>query len=201
MNGHQGLDHLADLAGIEPFYWDIWGNSHGVTPETKRAILTSLGIAAKQEAAVEASVATLEAEPWRRSLPPVLVLREAEVAEVPLVLPAADVDREAEWTLIEEDGFVPEGALSARRCAAYRGPGRWTESSWNAERSSFPLAVSPGYHTLELALADAAATLKLIVTPPRCYLPRQLSEGGRRWGHRSPALRAALPARTGESET
>ena len=56
MNGCHELDHLADLAGIEPFYWDIWGNGHEVSPETKRAILTSLGFAVEQRAAVEASV-------------------------------------------------------------------------------------------------------------------------------------------------
>jgi 4-alpha-glucanotransferase len=181
MNGCRELDHLADLAGIEPFYWDIWGNGHEVSPETKRAILTSLGFAVQQHAAVEASVTALEAEPWRRSLPPVLVLREAEVAEVPLVLPAAEVDRETEWTLIEEGGSCRKGRF--RPADAPQIGARQLEGIQLERRAiELPLAVPPGYHTLELALADAAATLKLIVTPPRCYLPRQLSEGGRRWG-------------------
>jgi len=37
MNGCPELDHLADLAGIEPFYWDICGNRNEASPETKRA--------------------------------------------------------------------------------------------------------------------------------------------------------------------
>jgi 4-alpha-glucanotransferase len=181
MSEDQELDRLADFAGIEPFYWDIWGNRHETSSETKRAILTSLGIETEQDAAVEASLAALEAGPWRRSLPPVLVLREAEIAGVPLVLPAAEVDREAEWTLFEEGGSCRKGRFrpaDAPRIGTRRVDGIQLER----RAIELPLALSPGYHTLELALTDAAATLKLIVAPPRCYLPRQLSDGERRWG-------------------
>ena len=42
MDGLEQLDRLAERAGIESFYWDIWGQQHFATEETKRALLEAL---------------------------------------------------------------------------------------------------------------------------------------------------------------
>ena len=51
MTDARSLDRLADRAGIESAYRDIWGERHETSDQTKRAILSSLGIAAHDDAA------------------------------------------------------------------------------------------------------------------------------------------------------
>ena len=41
----QALDLAAGLWGIEPQFFDIWGNDHVTSVETKQAILRAVGVA------------------------------------------------------------------------------------------------------------------------------------------------------------
>ncbi len=65
------LDRLAALAGIEAGWTDFFGHYRVVPAETKKAFLSAMGFSVGDEAAVAASLADLEGEPWRRPLPPV----------------------------------------------------------------------------------------------------------------------------------
>ena len=38
----QRIDELADLYGVLPGYWDIFGTWHAISPETKKSILTAM---------------------------------------------------------------------------------------------------------------------------------------------------------------
>jgi hypothetical protein len=40
----EALARAAELWGIEPDYWDIWGNRRFTSPETQKAILEALTI-------------------------------------------------------------------------------------------------------------------------------------------------------------
>ena len=92
------------LAGVEHEYWDIWGNHHPVDETGMRAILAALGHSAADEAAVAASIARLEEAPWRRALPPVLIVAEGAPARVPVVLPRPALDLPIQCRLMREDG-------------------------------------------------------------------------------------------------
>ncbi|QNT69250.1 hypothetical protein [Defluviicoccus vanus] len=78
MTNARGLDRLAELAGVESDYWDIWGNHHRVDDAAKGNILAALGIAADSAAAIAASLTQLEDAPWQRFLP-----RRCRVREQP----------------------------------------------------------------------------------------------------------------------
>lgn len=180
MTNARGLDRLTELAGIESDYWDIWGNHHRVDDAAKRNILAALGIAADTPQAIDASLATLETAPWQRLLPPVVVVHENTPIEVPVCIAAARVLGRISAELIEESGrrhefdFRPDEApVEERQILA------------GEERLrvilTVPVSLPPGYHTLRMADTFDGST-RIIVAPPRAYLPPVLGEGGQVWG-------------------
>lgn len=176
----RGLDRLAELAGIESDYWDIWGNHHRVDEQAKRNILAALGIAAETPAAIDASLAALEAAPWQRLLPPVVVVTEKAPIKVPVCIAAARAAGPLSGAVIEESGrrhevtFRPDAEpVTARQLIA--GEERLQITL------TLPVSLPLGYHTLQLAdTFDGSA--RIIVAPERAYLPPALANGGRVWG-------------------
>jgi 4-alpha-glucanotransferase len=180
MSDASNLERLTELAGIEPDYWDIWGNYHPVSAESKRSLLRALGIRAENDAAIAASIRELEESPWCHPLPPVTVVREGGPASFPVTLPADDANIAIACEVTDEDGarhgfsFKPaDAALSNTRTVDGRVLQRRT--------IEIPVALPPGYHTVRLdAVSDE--TMALIVAPGQCYLPERLADGGKTWG-------------------
>jgi 4-alpha-glucanotransferase len=174
------LEHLTELAGIEPDYWDIWGNYHPVSAESKRSLLRALGISAENDAAIAASMRELEEDPWRHPLPPVAVVREGGPATFPVTLPADDADVAIACEVTDENGtrhrfsFRPVDALPSKTRVV---DGRVL----HRRIVEIPVPLPLGYHTVRLA-AVSDETMQLIVTPKRCYLPQVLADGGKTWG-------------------
>ena len=107
------LDRLAEAVGIEPGYYDIWGDWHVVPAEAKRAMLDAMGLAADDESEVEASLAALDRRQWDRAVDPVSVIgSEAQPGGIGVILPA-DGDRRIRWRLIEEGGAEHAGETQA----------------------------------------------------------------------------------------
>ena len=71
----QALDRAAELWGIQPDYWDIWGRHHFTPPETKRAILEALGIRADTREALDAAIQQRLEQEWSRLAPACLMAR------------------------------------------------------------------------------------------------------------------------------
>lgn len=181
-----GLDQLAKLSGVEPEYWDIWGNLHRIDDETKVSILAALGIRANDADAVAASAAALDDADWRRILPPVAVFRIGQAVRVPITLAARLENDALTCRVIDEQGtsksftFVPNqmdlvghrdmgGELMHRRLLA------------------LPFAPPMGYHDLYLGEdgglgKGGGPRTRLIVAPEQCYLPEALAGGARQWG-------------------
>lgn len=180
MTNARGLDRLAELAGVESDYWDIWGNHHRVDDAAKANILAALGIAADSAADIAASLAQLEDAPWQRFLPPVVVAYENTPVEVSLCIPASRLSSPITGELIEESGLrhevivQPDDApLTDRRVVD--GEERVLLSV------VLPVDLPPGYHSLRLAETFDGST-QIIVAPQQAYLPPVLAEGGRVWG-------------------
>src|SRR5437868_12905126 len=70
------LDRAALLWGIEPQFWDIWGNLHVTQPETKQAILRAMGVPVETEERIEQAIAARQQREWKRLVPPCLVISE-----------------------------------------------------------------------------------------------------------------------------
>jgi 4-alpha-glucanotransferase len=174
------LETLAELAGIEPGYWDIWGNRHTVSTAGKRSILGALGIPATNDKTVMDGIRALEEAPWRIPLPPAQIVREGERPRINIAVAAEDRDTNLTFQIIEEGGayhafvFVPrEVPLVDSRVI----DGRDMERRAFELPTTFPL----GYHAVRVKeLGDRI--LQLIVAPTTCYLPEEISGGAKTWG-------------------
>ncbi len=174
------LETLAALAGIEPDYWDIWGNHHVVSSGAKRSILGALGIPATDDAAVAAGIRALEEAPWRTSLPPVTIVREGEKPRIAITIAAEAADTDLTFQLIEEGGAYHAFVIGPRDVPLAETriiDGRQMERRIVELPRTFPM----GYHAVRVKeLGDQI--IQLIVAPKTCYLPEEIADGGKRWG-------------------
>lgn len=185
------LDELAGLAGIEPGYFDIWGNYVEIPAATKMAILEAMGLPAGDEAACAAAIAELRTRPWRRMIDPAVVIAaERQPAALEVTVPQTALSGRLEWALDLEDGTsvmggVPLGDLQqVDECEV---DGAFLVRC----RFDLPTLMPVGYHRLKL---DAAGTgsaggtpceSTLIVAPKRCWTPEDIDPRApdrRYWG-------------------
>lgn len=176
------LDRLCELAGIAPQYHDIWGKAHHPSDGTRIALLKAMGVisvAAELDAALHAR----EAQSWRRSLPPMAVVREdATPYRLRLRIAQRDTKRAHRWTLAPETGETRSGEF--RPGQLFRLQERGIGDECHVEFAlDWHERLPPGYHrvTLETPGGDAATTT-LAVVPERCYVPPALEGQGRVWG-------------------
>lgn len=173
------LAALADYCGIAPEYHDIWGGHHPTSAATRRALLAAMHL--PMEADPAAVQARLDADDWRRPLPPVRVVRAGEAVRVALVLPADATEQPWRWTMILENGgqdggdFVPAALprLGARELDG---------AALARFELELPAVAAAGYHRLTLDDGSAELSMPLIVVPHHCHQPEAIRDGGRIWG-------------------
>jgi len=175
------LDDLARLRGIGDRYYDYRGELKEIGRESKRAILSAMGCNVADAAAIEAELARLDGERWRRLLPPVSVLRPGHGGVV-VALPAASLDQPLEWRVELGSGGERSGQVQAADLAELER--RELDDRWLTRRVlALPDDLPPGLHTLDLNSGDgSSADCTLIVAPARCHEPHALTEGQRLWG-------------------
>ncbi len=153
------IDALSGAVGIAPDWWDVSGARTFVSPESKIALLGSLGLAATSEAEARESLAGLLDETRRRRIPPSLVIRQGEASS----LPVRDAPGAFEARIECEDGRVVEWrALEGEGRAVDLPDGRATIER-NVALPDLPL----GRHKLIVGGIGSALT----VAPARCYAP------------------------------
>jgi len=156
------IDALANAVGIAADWSDIGGKRTIVSPESKIALLTALGLAASSETDARDSLKSVIDETRRRRVPPSLLIRRGEAPVAPL----RDAAGACEARIETEDGRVIEWRTPAgdgvRRALA---DGRTV-----VERIIALPELSVGRHRFVVDGVDCALT----VAPPKCYRP----EGG-----------------------
>jgi len=173
------LDRLARAAGIAPDWADVAGQRHVVTDDTRRALLSAMGLGAATTGQARARLALLAAQRERRPLPRARVVPEGASARIALA--TGDRPRQARGMLhIQgEDGTTHRvhfvfGDLPGDSIVAADGR--------TVARRTVTLPPLPA-GTYEVRDADAPdSACRLIVAPPRCHLPAALRAGGRRFG-------------------
>ena len=160
------LESLAAAHGVATSYVDFADRPTEVAPTAIVAALAALGVDAASDEAMDAALAEVSAAPWRRLLPPSVILRGLPGEVVLHAAEGVAVTLEVEL----EDGScrsVPvDGSVSARR----DGRVRWT----------VPLADLPlGWHRLRATAAEVSGEAVLLVAPRRIELPAGLT---RTWG-------------------
>ena len=163
------IDALANAYGIESEFVDAHGNIQQTTLETKQSLLLALGADAANDRAAQTALDELEHKSWQRMLPPVLVSSAANVA-VPVTC-ATGMDTVC-WRLTLEDGSAQSGSSDIRSLSVIE---QRSAGERNLERRRLVLPELPlGYHQLTIDGADDRMTV--IVTPPACALPKQITQ-------------------------
>jgi (1->4)-alpha-D-glucan 1-alpha-D-glucosylmutase len=176
------LEKLARLYGIEPGYHDVFGNWHAVSEATLRTLLAAMGVNAADAGAVEERLGGWERDAWASAVPPVTVLRSAQLRSGVRIQLREGGQQPLSWRITEESGETRQEGFTPLKLAVlgeHDGP----EGKVRAFALPLPGELPEGYHRLALFEGDALlGSGAVIVVPQRCYLPPMLAAGGRVWG-------------------
>ena len=173
----RSLLRLARMAGVATDYRDAWKKLRRASPDTLRAILGAMRLAAASGDDVAQSIAELDAAEWGALLPPVAVVAAGSEAVVPLTV---EKGGRAFWRILLESGEQREGSVDFDALTVI---GERRERSRRRRRLALPIdpASPPGYHRLAVTIGADSAETALIVAPGRCYLPPEPEERARGW--------------------
>ena len=181
MSDHAALTRLAEQAGIESAYQDIWGRRHGISDTTRRALLAAMHVDLQADPAQ--LIEQREAGEWQRPLAPVQVHPAGAPLTVSVTL--ADGAPPQRWRLTLENSAGHAGEfdpaanvpLAERRCG---------DTLYRRYGLALPALDDMGYHQFELEPADGGdrpvARLHLIGVPTTCFQPEAMRDARRLWG-------------------
>ncbi|WP_285242017.1 4-alpha-glucanotransferase [Pseudarthrobacter sp. fls2-241-R2A-127] len=169
------LQQLADAHGVGTSFqgWD--GLPHAVAGTTLIKVLAALGVQADTDQHIEAALAEAELAPWRRMLPPAVVIKQGEPAQVPVHVRDGATAR---LTVTLEGGA---GSLDAVQDDIWVQPRDVDGTPTGRATFSLPPDLPLGWHTLHADSEGATATAALVVTPARLATANPL-EQRRGWG-------------------
>lgn len=179
----EALRRLAIEAGIHESYWDIAGQLHVASDDTRRTLLAAMGIPAATDAEALQSLKLWRERRWRQPLPPVAVLRRGEPKRfcIEVALPERRAAEPLEWSVELEAGGAVGGKLAAEALEIAE-TGEIDGIPLARRRLPLPPMLPEGYHTLTLNFAGRASRCPLIVAPAAAYVPPWMEAGERRWG-------------------
>jgi 4-alpha-glucanotransferase len=172
---------MARLRGIGDAYHDYRGELHYFSVQTKTGLLRAMGCGVADPAALALELGRLEADRWRKLLPPLCTARGPRIG-IDINVSARDFGATLVWSVRLEDGSRRDGTTSTADCAeTWRGE---VEGSWiTRRRLDLPFDLPSGYHEFEARLGSAASDrCSLIVSPPKCYESEPICAGRRLWG-------------------
>jgi len=176
--GGNPLDELAERMGIEHEFRNAKGEIVRTTSDTKRSLLAAMGVEAADDMQARRALQELDRAEWLRPLSPIQVIRaDGGPLAADLTLPAATGD--VTWRLTLENGQERTGCLafSDLELADSR---NFDGALLERRRLCLEVNLPWGYHSL--AIEPGGASMMLVVTPGKCWLPPALAEGRRLWG-------------------
>ncbi|GAA4050520.1 4-alpha-glucanotransferase [Arthrobacter methylotrophus] len=163
------LHRLADVHGVGTSFhgWD--GLQHDVSPATLIQILGSLGVTADSNEHIEAALVEAEVAPWRRMLPPAVVVQEGTTAHVHVHVRDG---LPARLTISLEDGTE----LAAVQLEDWAPPRNVDGVSTGRATFEVPAGLPLGWHSLTAESDGVTATAALAVVPAKLQTAAQLEE-------------------------
>lgn len=172
----EDLRRLAAAYDVVPGYRGHDGHDHEASDATVVRVLAALGVDASTPERVALALAHVENTPWRRVLPPVVVVREGRTAQVPVHVTHGDPVRV--W--LELDPETGGGTREVTQADVVVEPrtvdGRLVGRATFALPDDLPL----GWHEIRAEGPSAHAHSPVVVTPDRLELPADLTDGA--WG-------------------
>lgn len=156
----EALDQAAALWGIEPQFWDIWGNLHHTSAGTKQAILQAMGVATDTAAHLREAIGERRRREQSRLVPPCAVLSEN-------ARPRQIAINNAAGAMLEVEIAHEDGTLDRYTCP--------TATASLPIPENLPL----GYYDVAVAVPGRPPErMRLILTPDRAWEPEGLRAAG-----------------------
>ncbi len=171
------LLRLAGAYGVVPDHWDFHGQHRRASTATLQGVLGALGVDASSPERVDLAIAHVEDMPWRRVLPPVLVLRQGRQSHVPVHVTHGDPVEV--W--IELDPEVGGGRREVAQADVPVDPRTVDGRLVGRATFTLPTDLPLGWHEIVAEGPSASAHSPLVVTPSRLELPEALRDK-RAWG-------------------
>lgn len=172
------LDALAHAYGIVPSRSGVSQGTRATSEATVVAALAAFGIDASSPEKVEVALAHRELDPWRRVLPPTVVLRQGHGRDVPVHVTHGDPVR----LVLHLDPEAGGGSRTPEQVEHNEEPrevdGRLVGRAMFRLPDDLPL----GWHELEAEGPSARARATVVVVPQRLELPEFLRPDGSCWG-------------------
>jgi 4-alpha-glucanotransferase len=171
----EALLRLAAAYAVVPDHWDFHGNRVRASAETLTGVLAALGVDASSPERIDLALAFAEDTPWRRVLPPVVVVRAGRQVHVPVHVTHGDgVDV---WVELEGTGERREVGQADVPVPPRTVDGREVGRATFTTPPDLPL----GWHVLRAVGPSADASTPLVVTPDHLELPQAVRDR-RAWG-------------------
>ncbi|GAA1375088.1 4-alpha-glucanotransferase [Luteococcus sanguinis] len=169
------LDQLAEHFGIATEFWDWKGRHTVISDETVIAVLKALEVDASTPEKAAAALDDLRLRPWRRALPPCVVLEAGQPGWVNVHV---DSGAPAQLSIRLENGDVRDAWQVTNDNPDREVDGRWVGEASFQLPSDLPL----GYHRLVLRSNDVEVESSLVTTPSFVGLPASMNNR-RTWGY------------------
>lgn len=172
--------NLAQAYGIQLEWRDIWGNTHPVTDEMCKALLSAMEISTESQADIDKAFEQLQYETVARWLEPVKVVSEAEATIVlTLNIPHSLTDKQFQWELKTENDDTLQGEFYPNQLH-HTGDIELTVHHEKIARYEFHLTgnLAQGYHHFSLQQKETLERVEmlLVITPTSCYMPTVLRD-------------------------
>lgn len=183
------INELADICGIVPEYWDIFGNKHITPIETKKAILKAMKLNIDSDESIKNEIYAQKARPWNRFVEPVRVMSaNNQPFKISIHVPVEEREEDKvyiSWSIKNEEGQkIDEFILSGNELTI-------SDRRWMHDRRHIKIDLSDkchrdiGYYSIDITFRipnmEISGTSKIIITPDCCYIPPEL-ENGKTWG-------------------
>ncbi|HEY0189422.1 MAG TPA: 4-alpha-glucanotransferase [Cellulomonas sp.] len=186
------LVELARVHGVSQEYHAFSGELRRVDAATLVGVLDALGVDASSPERIEVALRHAEDTPWRRVLPPVVVLRRSQQVEVPVHVTHGDpVHAWLEIGAGESTGGAAGpgllgGTVELEQADVYTEPR--TVDGRLIGRATFvlPAGLPLGWHLLRSSGPSGEGACPVAVTPDHLELPAVLSEALAGGGHDHP---------------
>jgi len=177
----QLLDQAASAFGIEPGFWDIWGNHRVTSPATTQALLAAMGVASDTPEQIEGALTQRLRREWEHLLPPARVVSESAPRLLGVSVPIELAGKRAAVTIRREDGKTVElqfdlGQQPELDTAELNG------RRFVRKQVALPDDLPLGYHDISIRVGTLAAETRYIVTPDRAWIHPNLGRTGRAAG-------------------
>ena len=174
----ESLLRLAAAYGVVADYHGHDGQYHAASADTLVAVLAALGVDASSPARLQVALQNADDTPWRRVLPPVVVVRAGRQVHVPVHVTHGD----AVTAWIELDDEAGGGRRELLQADVWVDPRTVDGRLVGRATFTLPADLPLGWHELCVELPDATAHTPVVVTPDRLELPDDL-EHVRAWGY------------------